>query len=297
VSAATAVKPGTRAPEGPRGALIRLEGAGDSRLGGFAFVPESAGARVPLLVAIHGISRDAHEQARAFRPVAERRGWALLVPEFDETRHGDYQRLGRVGRGPRSDHALESLIDALRERASIEPGARLLVGFSAGAQFVHRYGMAHPDRVDAAVLGSPGWFTFPDPERAYPHGLRVGPELPGVRMSPRSFLRTPVLLTVGSQDTRRDPSLRQTRRVDRLQGRDRLERAARWCEAMNRLAERLELPHPVQLEILKGAGHDFDACCRAGLVALAERFFSERTAARAARNEPTAGALPAKEER
>ena len=298
MSVAATMKSESRGPEAGRGVLVRLAGAGESRLEGFAYVPERARDGAPLLVAIHGISRDAHEQARAFESLAEACGWVLLAPEFGEKRHADYQRLGRTGRGPRADHALESLIEHCGERFSLTFGPRYLFGYSAGGQFVHRYVMAHPERVDAAVVGAPGWFTFPDPKRAYPYGLRVGHELPGVRMSPREFLRTPVLLLVGSRDSERDPSLRQTRRVDRLQGHDRLERAVRWSEAMNGLARRRELPEPVRLQVLKGAGHDFGESCAAGLLDAAEAFLcdpevaSPKEATRHANGTPAANTTP-----
>jgi len=257
-----------------RGVRVRLAAAGEAELGGYAYVPERAGPDVPLLVAVHGISRDAREQARAFQAAAEAHGWVLVAPEFLETRHGDYQRLGRVGRGPRADRALEDLIDACAKRFDLRFGRRFLFGFSAGGQFVHRYLMAHPQRVTAAVVGAPGWYTFPDPRRAYPHGMRVGRELPGVRMVPTEFLKTPVLVVVGSRDFQRDRSLRQTAGVDRQQGQDRLERAVRWVEAMNRLALGHELPQPVQLQVIKGAGHDFTASCVAGLVGTTESFLT-----------------------
>jgi poly(3-hydroxybutyrate) depolymerase len=274
VSAAAVVRSeGSESATG-HGVLARIEGAGESRLGGFGYAPERAPAGAPLLVAVHGISRNAYEQARAFERLAEARGWLLLAPEFDAERHDDYQRLGRVGRGARADRALEDLIDRFLERFSRAPGPRYLVGYSAGAQFVHRYLMAHPERVDGAVLGSAGWYTFPDPTRAYPYGLRVGGELPGVRLSPSRFLRVPVLVTVGSRDTRRDPSLRQSRRVDRRQGCHRRERAMRWAEAMNELARRRGLPEPVRLSVLRGAGHDFQESCAAGLPDEAEAFFA-----------------------
>jgi len=259
--------------EAKRGVRVQLAEAGEAKLSGYAYVPERARPGAPLLVAVHGISRDAREQARAFEASAEAHGWVLLAPRFEETRHGDYQRLGRVGRGPRADRALDDLIDACAKRFDLSFGQRFLFGFSAGGQFVHRYLMAHPQRVSAAVVGAPGWYTFPDPRRAYPHGMRVGRELPGVRMVPTEFLRIPVLVAVGSRDFQRDRSLRQTPRVDRQQGQDRLERAVRWVEAMNRGALRHELPQPVQLRVMKGAGRDFTEICVAGLVDATESFF------------------------
>jgi len=285
----------SRGRDEARGVLTRLEGAGESRLAGFAYVPERAAAGAPLLVAVHGISRDAHEQVRAFETMAESRGWALLAPAFGEERHADYQRLGRVGRGPRSDHALEALIELCSQRFSLSFGPRYFFGYSAGGQFVHRYLMAHPARVDAAVIGAPGWYTFPDPKRSYPYGIRVGRELPGVRMSPGEFLQTPMMLIVGSRDSERDPSLRQSARVDRMQGHDRLERAVRWTEAMNALARRRELPEPVRLQVLKGVGHGFAEACTAGQLTLAEAFLCDPAAKDP--ETPASPASPAKENR
>lgn len=274
MTAARWVDPEQLGREASPDALLRLETAGESRLGGYAWMPQQK-SEVPLLVAVHGISRDALGIARAFVPLAKAQGWALVAPEFDAERHGDYQRLGRVGRGPRADLALDDLVGACAARFGLAWRRRFFFGYSAGGQFVHRYLMAHPAQVHAAVVGAPGWFTLPDPKRAYPYGLHVGRELPGVRMVPADFLRTPVLVVVGDRDVDRDSSLRQSGTVDRLQGQDRLERAVRWTEAMNGLARRRDLPEPIRMRVLEAAGHGFAEAQAAGLVDEVEAFLCE----------------------
>ena len=70
--------------------------AGSAGLGYSLHVPERPVAG--LLVAVHGRSRQAAEMLQAFRPHADARRWALLVPTFAAPPFDDYQRLGREGR-------------------------------------------------------------------------------------------------------------------------------------------------------------------------------------------------------
>jgi pimeloyl-ACP methyl ester carboxylesterase len=229
------------------------------------YVPRRLRVGAPPLVLVHGISRNVREVVEAFAPAAERLGWLLVAPHFDRDHYDDYQRLGRSGRGLRADRALERLLVRVLES---HPGlcTRIhLFGYSGGAQFAHRYLMAAPDRVAAAVCASAGWYTFPDPGRQYPYGLRLGRSLPAVRMRARDFGRVPIRVLVGSRDVARDDSLRQSRTLAAAQGADRLERARRWVDAMN-----AAFPHPhhppADLRVLEGAGHAFTESVAAGLV-------------------------------
>lgn len=239
------------------------------------FVPESATAsgRASLVISVHGISRNALEQIEAFVEYAAVRGHVVMAPCFDTRADADYQRLGRRGRGRRADLVLDRAIARLAETTDIRFDRRFLFGFSGGGQFVHRYLMAHPDRVDGAVVAAAGWYTFPDAGLAYPFGLRVGGSLPGVRLEARDFLRVPVLAVVGSLDVERDESVRTTPKVDDLQGVDRRERARRWLEAMRAAARRRSLPARHELLELEGVGHSFSDCADAGLVKETFAFF------------------------
>jgi poly(3-hydroxybutyrate) depolymerase len=230
----------------------------------YLFVPVDASRDAPLLVTIHGISRNAREHAESFAPFAARHGFAVVAPLFDEDGYDDYQRLGRRGRGPRADAALEHLIDDL-ERRRVASREVFLFGYSGGGQFVHRYVMAHPERVRAAIVASAGWYTFPDPSVDYPYGIRLDADLPGVRLLPEAFLRVPMLVVVGDDDRERDESLRQSSALDRQQGRTRVERAKRWVRAMRTEAEERGMRPRVELALLEGAGHSFEESMQAGL--------------------------------
>lgn len=240
-----------------------------------ALVPKRAveSGVASLVVAVHGISLNALEQVTSFAPFATERGHVLLAPCFDTPEDADYQRLGRRGRGRRADLALDDAIRRLGESSGIRFVRRFFFGYSGGGQFVHRYLMAHPDRVDGAVVSAAGWYTFPDPQQAYPMGVRVGGALAGARMEPAEFLRVPVLAVVGSLDVERDDSIRTTSKVDERQGGDRRQRARRWIAAMRAAARTRNLPARHELVELDGAGHSFLDCVEAGLTKTTFDFF------------------------
>lgn len=246
---------------------VRQDGSAQSY---YVYVPSSGGAAAPLLVVVHGISRNAQVQAESFPELCERFGAVMAVPVFGvESR--DYQRLGRSGRGPRSDAALDAVVEEVAMRTGCKASSFHLFGFSGGAQFAHRYTLAHPHRVTRLVIVGSGWYTFPDPRARFPYGIRRSPELPGVRFDPEEFLRVPIAVMVGERDTETS-SLRNTPRVNRQQGKTRVERAQRWVAAMREAAEKRGLPPLVTLEVIPEGPHDFASLLKTGN--LAERAFT-----------------------
>jgi pimeloyl-ACP methyl ester carboxylesterase len=143
-------------------------------------------------------------------------------------------------------------------------GQIFLFGYSGGGQFVHRYVMAHPEGVRGGIVAASGWYTFPDPSVQYPYGIRADSDLPGVRLRPGAFLRVPMLAVVGGDDRERDENLRRSRALDRVQGRNRVERARHWVHAMRKAAEARDAAR-VELALLEGAGHSFEDSMKAGL--------------------------------
>jgi hypothetical protein len=91
-------------------------------------------------------------------------------------------------------------------------------------------------------------------------------------MDPARFLRVPVSVFVGTEDTAGGENLRRNDRVDRQQGTTRLERARRWVAAMNRAALERGLEPRVTLEEVPGIGHSFRQFMEQG--GLGERVFA-----------------------
>jgi pimeloyl-ACP methyl ester carboxylesterase len=242
------------APEGPEGLPLLLHR------------PDSLPPKAPVLVCVHGYTRQPLDHLQAFAPIATAAGFALLLPLFrDSGPHRMYQQLLHPRRGTRSDHALLKAIEGLAGSHDLDAERLHVFGYSGGAQFVHRLALLHPHRVASLGVGAAGWYTWPDHQRRWPQGLASAPE-PGHGAAPiDDFLRLPIALWVGERDNALDTTL-----CDDPELKNRLERAQRWATAVREQAALRGIAARVSLQSLPGAGHDFLACHRkAGLAGLA----------------------------
>jgi pimeloyl-ACP methyl ester carboxylesterase len=251
--------PGAQIPRG-RMTLRTVPG----RLGGktYVYLPMNWHPGGEVLVAVHGISRNARELVQLFAPAAARCGFAIVAPLFTRDRYPDYQRLGLEKGKRRADDFLNNILDAFAGWTGARAADFHLFGFSGGAQFAHRYALFHPSRVRALVLGAAGWYTMPDERHVFPLGLAEAP-LPAL-VEQRQWLGLPMLVVVGSQDTERDDALRQTPHLDATQGMNRLERAQRFVLAMRETAARYGIVSRVEFALLQGVGHEFSECMTRG---------------------------------
>jgi pimeloyl-ACP methyl ester carboxylesterase len=248
----------------PRGRLLLRSLPDDPEFRFHLYVPVRGARDAALFVTVHGISLDARQHAKRFAPLAEEYGIALLAPHFAETRFPDYQRLGRAGHGERSDRMLDRAVAAVAAATGARGERVHLFGYSGGGQFVHRYAMAHPERVAGYVVGAAGWYTFPDAAARYPRGIRPNPELPDVVLDPRRFLAVPGAVVVGERDIHPGTALRKTERVARQQGATRFERGRNWVAAMNIEAEARGLPPHFAFQELARSPHSFSKSMRRG---------------------------------
>jgi poly(3-hydroxybutyrate) depolymerase len=228
------------------------------------FLPSRLHGDTPLLVSVHGISRNADEHLETFSAAADYAGVAVLVPYFSRQDFPDYQRIGREGHGQRADVALMSLLHEIKRRHGLHAGGTYLFGHSGGAQFVHRLMMTRPRIAMGYVVSAAGWYTFPDPTLPFPLGIAPGTAPSGLHFDLHAFLRVPGCVLVGEADVRRSHALRTAPAVDTMQGTNRRERAARWVDAMNRAAAEHGLAAPISFESIPGAGHRFTGVMRRG---------------------------------
>jgi pimeloyl-ACP methyl ester carboxylesterase len=232
----------------------------------------------PVLVVVHGISRNAREQVEAFGERAARLGMVTVGPLFSRRHFPGYQRLGHSRRGLESaPHvALEAILTEVAETTGADTSRVFLFGFSGGAQFAHRFTMRYPERVRSLVAASAGWYTFPDVEEPFPRGLGPTPLAAGT--DPQRFLRVPTLVLVGEGDEHRDHALNTSRALDLQQGRTRVERGRRWRDAMLQVARRSRIEARLDFTVMSGCGHDFGDCvARGALVERALDFFLATT--------------------
>ena len=256
---------------GGRKRLIRRVLATDPGQEYFLYVPSSGGDKAPVVVSVHGISRNADQHARFLSAYCEIHGAVLVAPLFDGEQHPDYQRLGRDGRGKRADLALHLILSEVAAATGASAEQIYLFGFSGGAQFAHRYTMAHPHRVARSVIASAGWYTLPDATRRYPNGTRPSKKLSGVRFDAEEFLNVPMTVLVGVDDVMQR-GLRRRPRLDVDQGISRVERARSFVAAMKSCADSHYMESLCEYEELENCDHSFKrSILRSGL---GERVFA-----------------------
>lgn len=255
----------------PRGRVLRLTLRDNPAQDYFLYRPITSADDAPMLASVHGISRNAYEHACLFAEYCDAHGVVLVAPHFEVGRARDYQRLGRSGRGPRADAALDAILDEAASLTGAASDRIRMFGFSGGAQFAHRYTMAHPERVAAAVVAAAGWYTLPDPSERYPYGTRRSRELPDVAFDPEEFLRVPITVIVGERDTT-TLDLRSNPHLNRHQGRTRVERARCWVRAMRAAARQYRLDPLVTLEVIPDGDHSYSNLMLTG--GLGDRVFA-----------------------
>ncbi len=228
----------------------------------YLYIPQRAGNHAKIFITVHGISRNVSEHARKFAEYAEKFGVVLIAPHFPSDRFPDYQRLGR--KGIRADKVLNEIVSEVARLTGANANKLYLFGYSGGAQFAHRYMLAYPHRVAKIVLGAPGWYTFPNPTLAYPIGIQSSQNLPQVQFNPAQFLHIPACVLVGEKDNLRDQELNQSTRIDKLQGKTRIERGRRWVQEMTNQARARGLSTSYVFHLLPDSPHSFSISMQRG---------------------------------
>jgi pimeloyl-ACP methyl ester carboxylesterase len=228
-----------------------------------ALVPLEVGC-MPPLVLLHGDSRRSGQQFRAFLPKALMLGLPVIAPTFDRHRFARYQCLEGAAGALAALAALESALADAQDALGLDTSIVDMFGYSAGAQFAHRYLLLSGGEVRRTVLAGAGWYTYLDEERTYPLGIAPSRKSAGRSIDAAALLRQPIHVLVGARDVRRGTSLRTDRRIDRRQGPDRLTRALRWVDHLEEEAQQRGLESCVTFDLLPDTGHSFASAVRTG---------------------------------
>lgn len=214
---------------------------------------------LPPLVVLHGISRNADELVDLFTPEAAKSGRIVVVPYFSERRWPHFQRPSRVARPDRA------LLALLLHLATLDPafsGRVDLFGHSGGAQLAHRFAMLYPHKAGQLSLAAAGWYCLPDTSMAYPYGLGVDETTASLTWARRheqalpGYLQLSVHVYIGTEDTERDETLRQTPQLDRIQGLTRVARAQTYVARFRAAALQRGIAPEIALTPLPGVSHD-----------------------------------------
>ncbi len=243
-----------------------------------------------LFVAIHGFSTQESGQhimkklqrtAMRWKRLADRKNLVILAPHF-ERKHffGRYQRLNIIEKRNqrakiRADQWLHQLVSRTK---TLLPGIKAdtyyMFGFSGGGQFTLRYALFYPDKIKKAVIGAPGWYTYPDTSLPYPIGINMPPSY-NIDRKPdvRKFLSKELCVVVGKNDRQQGAFRTTWRRYDlmKLQGTGRKERAEKFYSALRKEAEKRGVPCNIRLLKIDDTAHVISRPLRAAV----EKFISE----------------------
>lgn len=228
------------------------------------YVPQNVNADSPIVIVLHGQSRDAERYFQDWVKQADSHDLIIVTPEFTQEsfRGSSRYNLGHVfdsDTGAVRDEslwtfsAIEPLFDAVVARLGGEQSQYILYGHSAGAQFVHRYLYYKPDaRVRRYIAANAGWYTVPVYDFDYPYGLTKST----IRATDlERIFSSKLVILLGDQD--RDPedkSLRKTKEA-KQQGPHRLARGQTMYQVGKSTAEAKALDFAWTLLVVKGAGH------------------------------------------
>jgi poly(3-hydroxybutyrate) depolymerase len=214
-----------------------------------------------FVLLLHGASRAAEAYRDNSAGFAERYGRMVVVPEFDAERFPN--RLYQFGGAFREDDTpappeewtfryIPQIVEHIRGREASADLPYIILGYSAGAQFLERMA-AHMDLdAERLVVMSPGSAMFPTREMDYGLGFGGLPDELSSDERIRRYLALPITVAIGTADTEMG-QLPQGDAYD--QGVHRYSRNLRWFNTAMDLAYRNEWDFNWRLVIAHGAGH------------------------------------------
>ncbi len=236
----------------------------------FYHIPEGyERASMPVVIGFHGNDRDCSYWIETWREYADKKGFMFFIPWFTHSNFPTrrYQEVGvKDDNGnilplrQRTSALVDSLICHILKNSGTRERKATIYGHSAGGQFVHRFMLLNNSPyVKKAIIGNPGWFTFPSTDEDYSYGIKDLRETDNNSL--RNMLGKNIVLQLAEGDTIRESFLRKTPEADR-QGRNRLERGNKYFETLNALAEKNGWDFNWRRVYVPDVGHDAVAMSR-----------------------------------
>lgn len=214
-----------------------------------------------FIVLFHGASRAAEAYRDNARGFAESFGRLVVVPEFDAERFPN--RLYQFGGAFAEDGSLAEpddwtfafvpkLVEHIRLREGAPSMPHVLLGYSAGAQFLSRMAAFIDLEAERLIVMSPGSAPFVTRDLDYGLGFGGLPDEFANDERLRRYLALPITVAIGSADT----EMGQLPQGDAYaQGVHRYSRNLRWFNEAMDLAHERGWPFNWRLVIAHGAGH------------------------------------------
>jgi len=224
-------------------------------------LPKEINKDTKVLFIIHGASRDVNKYLEAWIDDAENKNIILVAPHFTKDSFKYYSTLGLASSsGKMMDDSKTNLSNSIglffnifKSKYSLSTDKYLIFGFSGGSQFVHRYMMYGKDtRIEKAVLGSAGWYTFLNNE-PFPFGIK---NMPLDKKRIDWFLSREVLFILGKSDNDPNhPTLNSNKKAIE-QGEHRYERGQNYFNSLTHYAEQSKTPFRWRYKSVEGLDHN-----------------------------------------
>ncbi|MDR1259116.1 MAG: hypothetical protein LBK65_07570, partial [Tannerellaceae bacterium] len=228
------------------------------------YIPTSGDVhRMPVIFVFEGANREYSSLLKTWKQEAEKHKFMVFIPHFDPERFplSDYQEAGIMDdknhtirpAEKQTPVLIDKIFEYIRQYSGSERQGYMIYGHSAGGQFVQRFMLFHDSPyVEKAVIGSPGWYTFPDASQDFPYGVcnipYVTPEVI------RKYLAKPVILQLAVGDTIRESYLRKTPEAE-AQGCNRYERGNQFYQYLHQIAVEHNWPCNWKKIEEQGIGH------------------------------------------
>jgi poly(3-hydroxybutyrate) depolymerase len=252
--------------EGGRGHVLYEDAgpAGVEPINIETYVPAACAAKpCPLVISIHGMTRNAESARDSWVNAADRYGLLIAAPHFDKDRFpARLFQQGGVRNQPDQSKWTYGIIERFFDRAlqtgRVAGTSYVLFGHSAGGQFVHRMVMLVPNaRYATAISANAGYYTLPTWKEgadgaSYPYSLAGTPVTPADLKG--AFARR-LIVMLGDRDTDPDhPQLNKARRAE-AQGPDRFARGQNFMAVARAEASRLGAELAWREITVPGAAH------------------------------------------
>jgi poly(3-hydroxybutyrate) depolymerase len=230
----------------------------------YYYVPKAATPESPILFVMSGTNRTAENYRKYWIGHADKYNFVLICPEFSKKYYPyghQYHRgnvLGQYGEKiPKCKwtfSAIEHLFDYIKKRTMFNKMSTYYIyGHSAGSQFVHRMLLNMPEaRIERAVAANAGYYTMPDWEIAYPHGLK---SLSVDAASLKCSYAKELTILLGEKDNDSKQKYLPTSSESMAQGKHRLERGRKFYELSKIEAKKLRATFAWRIDTVPGVGH------------------------------------------
>jgi pimeloyl-ACP methyl ester carboxylesterase len=252
--------------------------AGNDGYGTFySYLPSTLNQNTEILVLVHGTPIDgtAEENAEfyvnSWKVFAEEHDYILIAPAFNQedfsSRYGDHAMSGYrglFGREIGADEWVIRLAEAFQSAAELSNAQYNLYGHSAGGQFVGRFLVMHPEKINKAVITSAATYPQPDINIKWPFGM--GELHTNIEWDENKSNRVDIIpdtqnwldatqvhltVIVGLNDKEEIP----LELIPGQKGTTRFTIARNWVKDMNTFAELNGVESQFKIELIPGIGH------------------------------------------